>query len=334
MHWIDVKYISLLSNKLERFKRKSDKLWNFRCPLCNDSATNKSKARGFIYPKGDRHIFYCHNCYTTMGFSNFLKNIDPQLHIEYSQEKFLAKEDEKIEVIEPFRIVVESTVLSPLKKISSLSHRHPAKTYITKRMIPNIFHSKLYFCSKFKEFVNSVYPKKFETTDNDEPRLIIPIIDRLDKLVGFQGRCFKTNTKMRYITVMLDKTKPRLFGLDRVDLNKKVYVTEGPFDSMFINNSLAVAGGHIIRELASLCIDKDKIIVVYDNEPRNPDIVRGMQSAIDAGYSICIFPDCIMEKDINDMVMQRPLDNIQELIDSNTYYGLTASLKLSQWKKT
>jgi hypothetical protein len=70
---------------------------------------------------------------------------------------------------------------------------------------------------------------------------------------------------------------------------------------------------------------------IYDNEPRNIEIVRRIGNTIDSGDSIVIWPESIDDKDINDMVMSG-LD-VQSVIESNTYSGLEAKLKFNTWKK-
>ena len=51
---------------------------------------------------------------------------------------------------------------------------------------------------------------------------------------------------MRYITIMLDEDSPKVFGLDRVNETEPIYIVEGPFDSLFLDNSIAMAGVTLI----------------------------------------------------------------------------------------
>jgi len=70
---------------------------------------------------------------------------------------------------------------------------------------------------------------------------------------------------------------------------------------------------------------------IYDNEPRNREILSRISKTIDSGEKVVIWPSGIDEKDINDMVMSG-LD-VQSVIESNTYSGLEAKLKFTTWKK-
>lgn len=352
MSWIEQKYINLLSTKLERFKRKSGVLWNFRCPICGDSETNKSKTRGYIYAKRGEYLFHCHNCNDTKSFKNFLKLIDPNLHNEFVleslKEKGLHKPQDAIPEVKmaapKFRKA--SDPLKSLKKISSMTN-HPAKRYVVQRQIPTPYHAKLFYCSKFKSWVNTFMPNKFHDTTIDEPRLIIPFMNDNGEMIGLQGRSFNPDDTLRYITLMVDDNYPRLYGMDAIDTRDKIYVFEGPIDSMFIPNSIASAGGDIVRELPKLGVDKPQYTVVYDNEPRNKDTIKKIEHAIAAGYEVCIWPDTISKKDINDMVkaeikdfsfvntehIGRITNRLRKIIDQNTYSGLQAKLKLTEWRK-
>ena len=341
MDWIDQKYIGLISNRVERFKRVNSSLYNLRCPLCGDSKTNKFKSRGYVMDKPVvGAIYYCHNCHESISFGNFLKRIDSDLAEQYKRDKFLDKntpEEEQHPPKQDISKVVVPTFLrgnSPLKnlkKISQLDPEHPVKKYVQKRKIPANVHYKLFYAPKFKEWVNTIIPEKFNVENSeDEPRLIIPFLDREGNLFGFQGRGFKKDG-IRYITIMIDESKPKVFGLDTINDKGKVFVVEGPIDSMFMPNCVAMAGSAISLEQVFPNKLRSEITIVMDNEPRNKDIVKQIDKYIDDGYNVCIWPDNIQEKDINDMILAG-LDP-EWIIVQNTRSGLTAKAALSQWKK-
>jgi hypothetical protein len=145
-------------------------------------------------------------------------------------------------------------------------------------------------------------------------------------MFGFQGRSLAPKAKIRYITIMLDDSMPKVYGLDRVDPTKEVYVTEGPFDSHFIDNAVAMCGSDV-----NLSSYDYRFIYTYDNEPRSREIVNKITSTIKAGHKVVIFPKRIKEKDLNDMALAG--HDVQSLVESNTYSGLEATLKLNEWKR-
>ena len=276
-------------------------------------------------------MFYCHNCLASMSFGKFLKHMDQQLWEEYNQEKFIEKNSNTTPVTPDITKVVwpRYRLESPLrflKKISSLDTDHPAKRYVVRRKIPPQFHYKLFYAPKFKSWVNNIIPGKFKDGE-DEARLVIPFLDKEGNCFGCQGRSFKPDS-IRYITIMFDedRSRPKIFGLDDCDFHKPVYVLEGPIDSMFIPNAIAMAGADVDFDVLPY-----NATFIYDNEPRNVQIVKRMEKIIDKGYNIVIWPDDMMAKDVNDMVMIKI--NVQKVISENTFNGLSAKMKLTQWKK-
>jgi hypothetical protein len=341
--WLEEKYINAISPRLTRFTRKNTHTWNLRCPVCGDSQRNKLKARGYILAKDGKYTYMCHNCHASMSLSRFIETIDPTLYAEYRREKFIEQggtiaprtskqtPEDISKFIQPK--FIKYTALKTLPKISQLDPEHPAKRYVVQRLIPNKYHAKLFFVRKFREWTNTLIPNKFDLEKGDEPRLIIPLIDDKGNLFGYQGRSFG-KTEPRYITIILRDDFPKVYGAESIDTTQPVYVLEGPIDSMFIDNSIAMIGAHLSDAVDTLHIKRDNMIVVYDNEPRNADICRQIGLAADKGYKVCIWPSSIIHKDINEMVLagMQP-KQIQDIIDQHTYTGLHAKMMLLQWKR-
>jgi transcription elongation factor Elf1 len=333
----DKEYTLNLSSKLQRFKVKKQSPFeaNFRCPICGDSKKSSSKCRGWIreLPNG-MYWFKCFNCFSSMPLGKFIETIDPSLYKKYSVDSYINKH----EVKEESTIFLKNTIkeeneksklkpLSSIKKISQLKFDHPAKIYIDKRQIPTNQHYRLYYAPKFKKWINSIIPDKFESLKNDEPRLILPFIDEKGNCFGINARSFDPNANLRYISIMFDTSKQKIFGLDKVDKTKPYYIVEGPIDSLFIDNSIAMAGAD-----GNYKDFKDGVFV-FDNEPRNKEIHKRMSKLISAGCKICIWPSEIHQKDINEMYLNG-YRNIKEIIDTHTYQGLRADMELSAWRKT
>ena len=213
-----------------------------------------------------------------------------------------------------------------LQSISELNTSHSALAYLTKRGIPRKHFSNLYYVDEFCTWVNTQKPT-FRDVRKDHPRIIIPFVDENGEWFGFQGMSLNPNDKLRYITIMLDEDRIKVYGLDRVNFNKTVYITEGPFDSLFIDNAIAMAGADVDWKL----IDGKEAVFVYDNEKRSKEIVNRIEKAIDKGYEVVIWPSSLKEKDLNDMFSSG--HDVQSMVEFNTYRGLEAKIKLSEWKK-
>ena len=111
-------------------------------------------------------------------------------------------------------------------------------------------------------------------------------------MVWDTGRSLNPKSKLRYITIIYDETKPKLFGLDKVDLSSPTYITEGPLDSLFIPNAIAMCGSDV--HLGDWGISNR--VWVYDNEPRNPQIVDRIRRTIDSGDPVVIWPKGIGQR--------------------------------------
>lgn len=342
MQPIDYKFVGLISSRLPLFKKTNDGTFNFRCIICGDSQTNKRKARGFILTKNNQTTYYCHNCHASMSLPNFIKHVDPQLYDEYQKERLAEKylsTQVGVSAREPditrirFPKYLREEAFKKLQKVSSLDPDNPAKRYVNSRKIPSKHHFRLFLSLKFKKWVNTIVPDKFESTDIDEARLVIPFVDMDGSLIGFTGRAFGQN-KIRYISIHLDTEKPFIFGLDTVDKKEKIYVTEGPIDSLFLPNALAMGSSSNFNGLKQVLDDPSRFVIVLDNEPKNKDICKIVEKAVDLGYNVCVWPSHIEQKDINEMVLSgmKPED-VKLTIDCNTVSGLEAKLRITQWKK-
>lgn len=327
----ELEYIHLISHKLRNFKKKKDYLYNFSCPVCGDSVKKKTKARGYFFRVKDMMLYRCHNCGLSTTFGKLLEKLDSEMYKRYIFERYSngeSKHTMHTDIDYKKVVIKEQTLLDTLKTVSRLSLEHPVRKYLQMRQIPEEYWDELYLVNKFCTFVNRLIPNKFTSVDQDHPRLLIPFRDKTGKLIGFQGRAFGKE-KPKYITIMLDETAPKLYGLDKVNFSEPVYVVEGPIDSMFIDNSIAMAGA----DATKLPANRDYIFV-YDNEPRNSEIVKRMQKHIDADDTVVIWPDNVGEKDINDMIIAgKSKSDISELISKNTHKGLSAKMRMKDWKR-
>lgn len=332
--YIDRKFLLLLSPKLEQFKQKNTNLFTFRCCYCGDSQKNSIKTRGFIYEKDNHYLFRCHNCEKGTTLRNLIKFVDPYLEKEYVMENFKElNSDKKIKVarvptIPKFKTVEIVEPKLNLPTISSLPDDHVAKQYILSRKLPEYSLNLLYYAEDFKEFTESISDKKLDRTSS---RIIIPFFSKDGELIAFQGRALD-DYSMRYVTVKVDRKQEKIFGLERANKKKTIYVTEGPLDSLFIPNAIATADSNL--GAAANIFDKNTLVLVPDNEPRNKNIVENVAKYILAGFSVCLFPESIPGKDINEMILSGlTKEEILGIINEYTYKDLRAKLEFIRWKK-
>ena len=328
--YIDLKYINELSARLSQFKKKGDYLYNFRCPHCGDSKKSKTKARAYFYRVKNDMFFKCHNCGEGQSLTNFLKFIDTKKYEQYLLERYKGSAPStpqpKFNDFKP--VFEELDILDGLQCVSDLNEDHPVRQYVVNRKIPEKYFSKLYVCNKFMTFVNKVKPNTFSHVKGEHPRLIIPFYDSEEKIFAFQGRAFGKE-QPKYLTIKLDESKQKVYGLERVNLQEPIYIVEGPIDSLFIDNCLAAAGADL-----TLRVEPSNVTYIFDNEPRNKEIIKRMYDVIEKDYNIVIWPNELQLKDVNDMVVSgMSKAKVQTIISTNTFSKLEALTKLSYYKK-
>jgi len=339
--YIDVKYVSLISPYLQQFKKKGDFLWNFRCPYCGDSKKNRTKARGFVFRKKNDLFYKCHNCGVGATLGKLIEYLDLNTYKDYIMERYKRGCDTitpkpEFKFHEPIFNRDKSSrrsklgrssesIVKELKSISELHHQHPARKIVEQRNLPRNSYKELFLCSEFYKYTNRLIPNKFPSLNGDHPRLLIPFRDEEGEIFAYQGRAFG-NEQPKYITIKL-QDRDKIFGLDRVDKTKEVYVVEGPLDSLFLDNCIAVAGA----EMPSLDCD---FTVIFDNEPRNKELLKQIEKTINHGHKICLWPEIMKHKDINDMILGGyTKEEIQKMIEENTFQTVSAKIRFTTWRK-
>ena len=332
MDYLEQKYILLLSPQLTLFKKKSNSLFNFRCPYCGDSQKNKSKARGYIFPKGNSYIYKCHNCSVSTSAVKLIKHVDEKLYNQFVTEKYREDKTHKESPAEKLSTTLKqmfkdsNSKLRSLKKVSQLEDNHPARQFVLKRNIPFNKHYKIFYAPQFYKWVNTVVENKFSSIQKDHPRLIIPFYTKEGDMFAFQGRALN-NENPKYITIKVDESKNKIYGLDDIDWSKRVYVVEGPIDSLFLDNCIATAQ-------SDLRVNGNDVVLIPDNEPRNNEVVKQVKTYIESNFNVVIWPSDIKEKDINEMILSGKTErDIKDIIARNTFNGLLARTKLSEWKR-
>lgn len=297
--------------------------------------------RGYIYRKGNDLFFKCHNCSAGMSIGNLIKQLDPGLHKEYIMERYKSGESsnssyKQVITITPpkFDKMDTGITYNHAERCDKLPEAHFCIQYLKNRRIPKEYYKLLYYTDNYKQFVSEVYPQIDKEVTADK-RLVIPFYDTYNTLIAVSGRALETSDyTLRYVTIRTTESEDKLtYGMDRVNTNETVRIVEGPIDSLFLPN--CVASGDANLQLVAKTISAGKKVLIYDNEPRNKDIVKMMKDAIDLGHDVVIWPSSIQGKDINDMITNGlSVDEIENIISSNTVKGIEAKLKFNMWKKT
>jgi len=333
-YFIDVKYLNMVGHRLPLFKKKKTDLWNCRCVICGDSSTNKKKARGYFYRQKNDLYYKCHNCLASQHFGTFLKNMDSTTYQQYVFERYSKGENgpkahKSAETFIKFEqpVFKEKNLLDTIaQRLDSLSDDNEAVQYCLARNISIDKFSHLYYIPSVKD-IAKIAPQ-YASIQTKEPRLLLPFYNESGELTGVTMRGLR-NEALRYIMIKIREDEPLIFGMNTLDKNEPITIVEGPIDSLFLSNSLACAGTGF-GKLESLQLPKENITIVFDNQPRNTEVCKIVEKYIKLDYNVCIWPCSISEKDVNDMVSSGR--NVQQIIRDNTYKGLMAQLKFTEWR--
>lgn len=340
--WMDTSYAKQLAYRLAGYKEKSISpyLANFRCPVCNDSAKKANKKRGYFYVLKNSLNFRCHNCNASMSFGSFLKQFDPNLFERYSLERYRndsthqhSKKDvdifalmKSISKTPPETKKYVPNITDGLRSVEELDDSHPAKQYVVNRMIPKEFHSKLFYVPKFVKWTHGHTNKFKKWKDADHPRLVIPWYSEDGAVFAYTARAFGSE-EPKYYKIVVDDSYPPFYGMNRVDIKEQVYVVEGPIDSMFLPNCIAVGTSSLHM------YDNKNAVYITDRDVRNKEVMREVGRLINESKKVVMLPDGV-PKDINEMILEGYTEEeILQLIDDYTYQGLSAKLHFILWRK-
>jgi len=208
----------------------------------------------------------------------------------------------------------------------SLEDNHPALLYMKDRSFGEKQLSRLWYTDNFFEVASDLSCEPLSEYFPKDQRIVIPFFDENGNIEMVQGRAIGESS-LRYISIKTDPNVDKIFGKYEVDRTKTSYCVEGPLDSLFVDNCIATCDSNLSRSFAD--------VLVFDNQPANKEVCDLMKKAIDNKRSIVIWPTSSYKKeDINDMITRGVSEEeLMEIIRNNTYFGLRALAKFSQWKK-
>lgn len=341
--WIDQEFAERVFMALPKYRKipgASYKL-NARCPVCGDSRTDPNKARFWCYGGSTGSLrLKCYNCDYSDWFNKYLKEHEPEMYREYlfekkkeqisykpssSVQKPVIKEEKKTPVIEK---------LQYCERLDSLPETHPIINYVKHRMIPRGKWDRLWFTNDWPKLVNSVNPGTYKFEKN-EPRLVIPIFNKENKIESFQGRALlkAQSGQFKYMTIKAYPEATKIYGDDTVNPGKMVFFLEGPLDSLFVENGMAITGGSL--SLSEVPYPHNRAWIM-DHEPRKEDTIKRMEKLVRSGEKVVFWDKAPWKsKDINDMIMKEgaTVEQINDYVRNNIASGLSAKLRLKSYAK-
>ena len=332
LEWIGKKFIGQIEHTLEGFVWKGEDRANCRCPVCGDSKVKKNKKRGWWLLKNGEWVYKCYNCGYFAGLPTFLKRYHNQLYHDYLVEKmgdnYRVPTPKAIPKPEP--VIVKPNGLENLVRLDRFPKSNMFVQYVSNRLIPRSKWNLIYACpTEFEAWYEKVNGNELPEWESD-PRIIIPSFNSDGNVMMYSCRSIVEKPSIRYLIIKVRSDGLKLFGLERVNTKQTHLVLEGQLDSLFFDNALAMVGSDFPEKE----LNKRTAIVVYDNEPRNAEIVTKMQKALNHGFKVCVWPKSMRGKDVNEMVQNgHSAEEIFSTVLKNSAYGLQCKLMIAQWLK-
>lgn len=339
MDYIELKYSRLVSSYLTGWKDVGNGIIRFRCPFCGDSKKSVSKLRGYFYDLQGKCNFKCHNCGASMSLLSFLSEVSPALAKDYKFERFIKKPANEVVSEESFvtnteEIFGSRTLIDRFcSSISSLPSDHKARSYLEGRLIPEEYFGDLFYTENVLDIMEEIeeYKNSAEKMSKRDA-IVIPFYDKNKILMCIQFRFFGETT-LRYLTLKVHPDAMKIWGLDRVDWNKRVHVCEGAFDAMFVPNCIAVAGASLMSAIKYIKTNAQDFVLIFDKDYRtNYEVYTQFVKAVNAGYKVMMFDHSFEAKDINAQIQDYhwTIPQMHSYIEKRTFSGLMAKLELSK----
>ena len=332
--------IALQTNNgsLRNWKRSNNRII-FSCPMCGDSHDDPTKARCNIHEYKQTLIVSCYNCGASISFEKFLREYNSTLYKQFKLETigngtnsgYSRKDSSQLIESKAEKFLKTEVLDNQWKKVFS-KPRGEAYDYLRSRKIP--IDSNILWANNFRNSIIDLYELYGLDVDEmspckEEGRIIFPFL--YDNVLTYiQGRSIDSSIdkRYRYMTMEINGGN-KVYGHEKLTKDGAIYVTEGPIDSLFVGNGIAVADANLTR--ASQFVDKSRLVCIFDNEPRSTIAIGKLEGALRSGYKVVIFPDYVVEKDLNEMVLAGR--DVKELVGAYQYSGPAGLLRLNKWKK-
>lgn len=340
MFYTEMSYIQRISYTLERYKVVNINPYsiNFRCPICGDSQTHKQKARAYIYEKKGQFKYNCFNCGVNFPFWVFLKDYYPNIYLDYKIDWMKNKFGDNYQSISipdfSTKTEFDTSQFFLGTQLSLLQDDNVFISYVKSRCIPFKYWKSLWGCSDINLITRQIDKYK-NAKFVSEPVIVVPLYNEYRKFSYISVRTISPSSFMRYLILGLDEVYPKIWGLEFIDYNKPIFILEGQFDAMCVENALALLGtskAQSIEYLSNKINNIKDIIFVFDSDFRyNKEVRKTLERTISDGYSVVLFDKYFRFKDINEAITKGnwSFKDVQEYLSKRIFSGLRAKIELS-----
>ena len=330
--------LEILYLPLQGLTKKSDSIYIARCPICGDSKKDISKKRFYIL--FSRKQTYCQNCHYNNSIHGFIKENYPDVYKQYWKENFAKKRvaPPKIPKV-PKEILNRQEGMKKTKRILKKAKPYGLTDKLPEHIIKYLEGrcldpKRFMFMERYVGFVKDYQEEAIPLFS--DPRIVIPYIKKSNReLYAMQGRATKEGQKPKYLTVKFTEDMGKIYNIYNIDPDKTVYVLEGPIDSMFLPNAVALSGANISDSILKEFKKFKDVVFIFDSDfVYNPDIRAIIKKVISYGYGIYIPSKKLsIHKDINDIVIDAGIKDKELVseIENRTFKGIVALTMLAKY---
>jgi hypothetical protein len=314
--------------------KKSNNSYEAGCPICREGNSWNKKRRLYYLPESG--VMCCHNC---GWYSNTMKWVLEVSGLTYNEIVNEIKANE-------FNVIDISTETVSVSSFEVESLPKDSINLLSKQQVDYYHDNKI-----VQQAVQYIKSRKLDTAVNAPPaiylsltdsvhknRVCLPSYDTNNKVVYYQTRSFLENDdRPKYLSKI--NSPKNVYGIENVtDIHKYIYLFEGPIDSFFIENGVAIYG---IQENSTQSLTEYQrdilskyyymnTVWVLDNQHIDTASREKTKLLLDRGENVFIWPRSLSKfKDFNEMCMKYNLDEIDhKFIESRTFSGSDAKMQL------
>lgn len=303
---------------------------NFSCPFCGDSKTNDNKRRGNIYT--DSWFYKCYNCGISRPVDVFFEELSNELDLDFDSIDKNLYRNLRLNAAS----FIQKNQYDALKKNDINKYLFPLEE-IEKKFnwtpISNHF--------KIKKYLNErlLFDMNLFRYDEKDSSIVILNMDWGEKhLLSFSKRFFTFSTRylqynLRNVYELLNKKiddedtefkqinfLSNYFNIMNLDLTSTITILEGPIDSFFVYNSLALNG---LTKQSPFETSEQRFLFDNDNSGKKKSI-----EMLKEGFKVFLWNAVLKDygiknniniKDLNDLMIY--LNRNRKDIDINNYFS-------------
>lgn len=223
---------------------------SFNCPVCDDGRNKHNMEVNYI-----RNVYKCWSCGDSEGTHGSLTKIF---------DKFGNKKQKKLfQVLKPETVVKKERQKKLLKLPEGFTlFKDSSKVYPVRRAAINYLYNR-----GITDQMIEKYQIGFCDKGDHAGRIVIPSYNKKGELNYYIARSWDPMSRAKYKNPKEEKDKI-IFWENQIDWNKDIFLVEGAFDGLFLDNSIPMLGKHMSELLfetihnkakgeVTICLDAD-----------------------------------------------------------------------------